>query len=74
MLTQANAILKAEVYRHFKEKDITVLWTAVVCMFVLKYMKVIFMFNQRNTLEVLLYAYYFSIIIIIIIIMNAPCS
>ena len=43
-------------------------------MFVLKYMKVIFMFNERNTLEVITIAYYFSIIIIIIIIMNAPRS
>ena len=42
--------------------------TAVVCMFVLKYVKAIFMFNQWNNFRGITIAYYFSIIIIIIII------
>ena len=37
-------------------------------MFVLKYMKAIFMFNQWNNFRGITVAYYFSIIIIIIII------
>ena len=39
-------------------------------MFVLKYMKAIFMFNQRNNFRGITIAYYFSIIIIIIIIIT----